>query len=138
MIGLRAGSVLAALLLVASCGKSKEEERMEAFKANCLALTGQTVGAAVSTFSLNPGVLCLDPNPPHLAGSTCPYGTSQFICRGFFSSYSNDPGLCGPPPIGGCWYFCEFHFPGNYGDTIVTSDTVICGERFVSGQPYPP
>jgi len=138
MTGLRARCVLAALLLAAACGKSKEEQRMDAFKANCLAANGETIGTAVQSFSLNPGILCQDPNPPHLAGSTCPYGTSQFICRGFFVSYANDPGLCGPPPFGGCWYFCEFHFPGNVGDIGVGSDVVICGTRFVSGQPLPP
>ncbi len=113
---------------------------MDAFRAHCLSLTGQTISAAVPLFpdALVNGFTCADPNPPHLAGSTCPYGTSQFICRGFFSSFANDPGLCGPPPLGGCWYFCEFHFPGNYLDTVVSPDAIICGERFVSGQPFPP
>ncbi len=139
MTRLRALAALAALLLVAACGKSKEEQRMDAFRANCLSLTGQTLAQAIRSFSLNPSVDCISPNVTHLSGSTCPYDT-QYVCRAFFASCANDLGLCGPPPLGGCLYFCEVQFPGvqNPPTPVDATTAVICGERFVSGQPgYP-
>ncbi len=135
MTRLRTPAALAALLLAVSCGKSAEEKRMDAFKASCLALTGQTLDQAIRTFSLNPGVDCVTPSVTHLSGSTCPYDT-QYVCRAFFASCANDLGLCGPPPLGGCLYFCEVQFPGvQYAVGVDATTAVICGERFVSGQP---
>lgn len=138
MPGSRARRLLIAVLLLSACGKSKEEERMDQFRANCLALTGQTLDQAIRTLTpAQRNIDCLSPNVTHLAGSTCPYDT-QYVCRTFFFSCANDLGLCGPPPLGGCLFFCEVQFPGVQGATIVDGGSVICGERFVSGQPgYP-
>ena len=110
---------------------------MDQFRSNCLALAGQTLDQAVRTFSLPPTIDCVSPNATHLKDSTCPYDT-QFICRAFFTSCANDLGLCGPPPLGGCLYFCEVQFPGVQNAANVDAGSIICGERFVSGQPgYP-
>ncbi len=133
MTRLPAHSAVAVLLLLASCGKSAEEVRMDKFRASCLALTGQTLDQAIQVFSNpTPPIDCASPQATHLKGSTCDY--TQYVCSAFFSSCANDMGLCGAPPLGGCLFFCQVQFPGTQNAGAVDPTSVICGERFVSGQ----
>lgn len=134
----------AALLLAASaCGRSAEEMRFDATRATCQALVagapdgGVTLVQANQQFGFTGAFLCPGQQLTRMkTGDQCPYGT-QFICKGYWASVSSDPSLCNIP-IGGCWYWCEIRFPGAPSSTTVPDSTVVCGARFVSGQPYPP
>lgn len=131
---------LLALGLLLGCGKSKEEERRDLFRSTCEAFPGTaTLDDAIRQLSsrldlLDCSVSGLNPMP---VGDHCDYG-GQFICRGFWVSASNDPGLCGPPPLGGCYYWCEVRFVGFQNGQSIPVTTPICGARFVGGQAIPP
>jgi hypothetical protein len=135
----RASAAAAVLLLASACGKSAEEMRFDALRATCQALAAGTATLAEANpqFGFSGAFLCSAQQLTRMkAGDQCPYD-SQFICKGYWASVSSDPSLCNLP-IGGCWYWCEARFPGTPSSTTITASTVVCGARFISGQPYLP
>jgi hypothetical protein len=139
-MGFRQALTAAALLLAApACGRSAEEMRLDAMRATCQALAAGTATLAEANqhFGFAGAFLCPAQQLTRMkAGDQCAYD-SQFICKGYWASVSSDPSLCNLP-IGGCWYWCEVRFPGAPGSTTIPNPTVVCGARFVSGQPYLP
>jgi hypothetical protein len=131
-------AALVVLGLVLGCGKSKEEERRDLFRSTCEALAGAaTLDEAARQFG-SPFVDCTVPGLiPMPVGDHCVYA-GQFICRSFWISFANDPGLCGPPPLGGCYYWCEARFAGSLNAPSIPPTTPICGARFVGEQGLPP
>lgn len=135
-------SAAAALLLLAACGKSREEKRFDAFRDACNGLVpgGATFGQAVQIYAGIGVVLDCGPTAPQtrLLGGTdqCSYGT-DFVCRVFWVDFARDGSLCGPPGLGGCWFWCEVRVPGTPLGTP-SGGALVCGSWFVSGQPFPP
>lgn len=132
----RASAAAALLLAASACGRGAEEMRFDAMRATCQALAAGTATLAESSqqFGLPGAFLCpAQPLTRMKTGDQCPYD-SQFICKGYWASVSSDPSLCNLP-IGGCWYWCEVRFQGAPGSTTIPGSTVVCGARFVSGQP---
>lgn len=133
-------ALLAALALLLGCGPSRERERFEAFRDYCLGLvaSGATGLDAARRFG-EPASLfdcALAPQQPLPSGvDQCDY-QAGWVCQAFWVSYASDDSLCGPPGLGGCWFWCEVRVPGDVQP--VPADTVVCGSRFVSGQPCPP
>jgi hypothetical protein len=127
----RSFMVAAAVLLLAGCGPSKEEDRVNTLKRACLDAVGGTVrdlelfyeddirlaecGPAVSTLSCAPG-------PSH-------------CIMGFWMPASTDPALCKPT---GCYFACDVRavqddLKAHEDDHLAT----VCGTRWVTGQPTP-
>jgi hypothetical protein len=128
-------AALLALGLALGCGKSKEEERRDLFRSTCEAFPGAATLSEADRQLGSPLFLldCRTSLSPMPVGDQCAYA-GQFICRGFWESVANDPGLCGPPPLGGCYYWCEVRFAGPQNATSVPGTTPICGARFVGEQ----
>ncbi len=120
----------AAALVAAGCGKSKEAERMDAFRATCesLVANGTTYAQAVPEFGTNVPLDCTQGLLP-LAGDQCQLPE----CRVIWYSMTNDPTLC--DPVGGCCFLCEARVSAANGTP--TTDARICAARFLSGQPCP-
>ncbi len=135
-------ALVAALALAAACGKSKEAQRFDQFRAMCASLANQatTYQGAVTLFEGNP-VGAFEPFAdcpgnllPLPSGDTCRQDGSE--CRAFFASYVNDTADCSPL---GCFFGCEIRMnlaPGA-GGSLPDPSTPICGVRFYSGQPCP-
>lgn len=133
-------AALAALALLAACGPSRERRLFEEFRDTCNRLVpgGVTVQGAAQSFGGGAYLVeCPTPALPPLTGGVdqCDYGGDP-VCRAFWVWYAYDQSLCGPPGLGGCYYWCEVRLPG----TVVPppGDAVACGAWFVSGQPCAP
>lgn len=130
----------AALGLLLACGPSRERQRLDTFRDTCYGLVSGAAtlleaaqrfdGGAYLTECPTSALLPLGGGVDH-----CDYGGAP-VCRAFWVSYAYDQSLCGQPPLGGCYYWCEVRLPG----TVVPppADAVVCGAWFVSGQPCAP
>lgn len=133
-------TAVAPLLALLACGPSAEEKLFDAVRDVCngLVASGATVQEAVQRFGGPAATLecTLAPQQPLQEGvDQCDYQASR-VCQVFWVRYAYDQSLCGPPGLGGCYYWCEVRVPGAVDPPPV--DTVVCGAWFVSGQPCAP
>ena len=129
-------AAIAALVLLFSCGPSRERQRFDAFRDTCNGLvpSGATLQEAAQRFGWGADFLDCDLAPQQrLQGGVdqCDYPSGR-VCHAFWVSYAYDQSLCGPPGLGGCFYWCEVRVPGPAEP--VPPDALPCGAWFVSGQ----
>jgi hypothetical protein len=133
-------AVLAAVLALAGCGKSKEEKAFEELGRQCNALPGEakTLHDAEILFRYPDyfsGVICDVPLTSMGPGDLCGAASdTNPICAADISFYPNDTsGICGPT---GCWLGCEIRmkkadFEANLGTAT------ICAARWFDENPTP-
>jgi len=133
-------AAIAAAALLAGCGSSRERRLFDAFREVCDGLVpdGATLQEAARRFGWGADLLdcAFEPQQPLQGGvDQCDYQGGP-VCHAFWVSYAYDDSLCGPPGLGGCFYWCEARLPGTVVPPPV--NTVVCGAWFVSGQPCGP
>jgi hypothetical protein len=129
--------IVAAVLALAACGPSKEEERVSKLKDMCKAAVGGTVLDLENEYGISIR-LAGDQTGPACGTSIstlgCADGPSHCIL-GFWLPASTDPALCKPT---GCYFACDIRaaqddLKAHEEDHLAT----VCGTRWVDGQPAP-
>jgi hypothetical protein len=120
-------ALLALLILVAACGKSKQERAHDEIRSTCLGLqaSGATVRDAATAFTgafMMPWSCEIFTAQPDLPA--CDF--AALLCKRTFWWYATDASLCGPF---GCWFACEVWSPAAVNEPPV-SDQAVCGSRF--------
>ena len=123
--------IAAAMLALAACGPSKEEERVAKLKDACLAAVGGTVLDLENQYGI---AIRLAECGPSVSTLACTAGPSHCIL-GFWLPASSDTALCEPT---GCYFACDVRavqddLKANEEDHLAT----VCGTRWVNGQPSP-
>jgi hypothetical protein len=142
-------ALAATLVALAACGKSAEEKAVDRFRAACEGFpeAGTTVRGAEETFGISPatgvGVVLVRCLPGQDSGATTEFllrypgddcDHTGTLCDLGWCNFPSDPDLCGPT---GCWYGCGLRVVPDAVTGEPTSDSVICGSRYVDEQPLP-
>lgn len=139
MTAARTLAVLAAVLALAGCGKSKEEKAYDELGRQCNALAGS--GATFEDARLLfryadwfTDVHCGLPLTSTGAGDLCgPASDTNVLCIMDWSYYPNDTNICGPT---GCWLGCEVRVRKTDFDANPGTAT-ICAARWFDENPTP-
>jgi len=129
-------ALAAAMLALAACGPSKEEQRVEQLHQICLGAVGKTVLEVEQMYELNIRIVDCSADTTRVSTLQCNAPGESLCIMGFDLPGSTDQSLCDP---NGCYFACAIR--------AVQSDLKlheedhlanVCGSRWVNHQPARP